>query len=100
MNMADDFEEKFIRPIVNACYPGTLAALSLAVLQITLNIPLALRIVLLTAAFMFLLSAFFIFFYSIYPARRKLWTLTAITFLGGLSCSLLASILLFVWLSP
>ncbi len=96
----EDFEEKLIKPIINASYPGTLAALSLAVLQITLNIPLILRIVLLTAAFMFLLSAFSIFFYSIYPARKKLWTLTAITFLTGLSCAMLASILLFVWLQP
>jgi hypothetical protein len=98
--MSDDFEEKFIKPIVNACYPGTLAALSLAVLQITLHIPFVLRIVLLTASFMFLFSAFAIFFYSIYPARKKLWTLTAITFLMGLSCSMLASILLFAWLQP
>lgn len=98
--MADDFEEKFIRPIVNACYPGTLAGLSLAVLQITLNIPLILKIVLLTAAFMFLFSAFSIFFFGIYATRKSLWTLTAITFLAGLSCAMLASILLFIWLTP
>jgi len=67
--MAEGFEEKFIKPIVNACYPGTLAGLNLAVLQITLNIPLVLRVVLLTGAFLFLVSAFFVFFFGIYPAR-------------------------------
>jgi hypothetical protein len=95
MNMADDFEEKFIKPIINASYPGTLAALSLAVLQIGVS-DMVLRLVLLTGAFTFLLSAFFIFFYSIYPARKKLWTLAAIAFLLGLSCSILAALLLFV----
>jgi len=35
---------------------------------------------------MFLLSAFFIFFYSIYSTRRKLWTSAAVTFLLGLFC--------------
>jgi hypothetical protein len=29
----DEFEEKFIKPIVNASYPATLAGLDLAVLQ-------------------------------------------------------------------
>jgi uncharacterized membrane protein len=95
MNMADDFEEKFIKPIINASYPGTLAGLALAVLTIGV-MPWFLRVVLTTAAFTFLLSAFFIFFYSIYPARKRLWTLAAIAFLFGLSCSILAAVLLFV----
>jgi hypothetical protein len=94
--MTEEFEEKFIKPIINACYPGTLAALSLAVLQITLNIPVALKIALLTAALTFTLSAFFIFFYTIYPARKKLWTLAAVTFMSGLCCSILTSIMLFI----
>jgi hypothetical protein len=94
--MSDEFEEKFIKPIINACYPGTLAGLSLAVLQITLNIPAYLKIVLLASALAFTMSAFFIFFYSIYPARKKLWTLSAMSFLSGLSCSILAIVLLFV----
>jgi len=93
--MSDEFQEKFIKPIINACYPGTLAGLDLAVLQITLNVPLVLRYVLLTGAFMFLLSAFSIFSYTIYPARKKVWTLSAIAFLLGLSCSMLASVLAF-----
>jgi hypothetical protein len=92
----EDFEEKFLKPIINACAPGTLAALSLAVLQINYKIINALRIVLLTGSLTFTLSAFFIFFYTIYPTRKKLWTLTAITFLSGLFCSLLAAILLFI----
>jgi hypothetical protein len=97
--MTDDFEEKFIKPIINASYPGTLAALSMAVLQFggtSLNI--ILRYVLLIGAMMFLLSAFFIFLTSIYPARKKLWTCTAITFLLGLCCSVLAVFLLFVFM--
>jgi RsiW-degrading membrane proteinase PrsW (M82 family) len=91
----EDFEEKFLKPIINACAPGTLAALSLAVLQIKLP-PEDLKIVLLSASLTFTLSAFFIFFYTIYPTRKKLWTLTAITFLSGLFCSLLAAVLLFI----
>jgi hypothetical protein len=45
-----------------------------------------LRIGLLLGAIMFLLSAFFIFFYSIYPTKRTLWTSAAVTFLLGLFC--------------
>ena len=102
--MSSDFEEKFIKPIINASYPGTLAALSLTVGQITEQVPWeemdanarALKIVLLIGAMMFLFSAFFIFFYSIYPTRKKLWTGTAITFLFGLFCSILSVFLLFI----
>jgi ascorbate-specific PTS system EIIC-type component UlaA len=92
----EEFEEKFLKPIINACAPGTLAALSLAVLQITLSIPAGLKIILLTGSLTFTLSAFFIFFYTIYPTRKKLWTLTAITFLSGLLCSLLAAVWLLI----
>jgi len=95
--MALDFEEKFIKPIINASYPGTLAGLSLAVLQVTAGTgdpPPGLEIVLVIGAMMFLFSAFFIFFYSIYPTRKKLWTGTAITFLFGLFCSILSVFLL------
>jgi len=94
--IVEEFEEKFLKPILNACAPGTLAALSLAVLQIKLDVPEELKIVLLTASLTFTLSAFFIFFYTIYPARKKLWRLTAIAFLSGLLCSLLAAVLLFI----
>jgi vacuolar-type H+-ATPase subunit I/STV1 len=89
-------EEKFLKPIINACAPGTLAALSLAVLQINYKIVYALKMVLLIGSLTFTLSAFFIFLYTIYPTRKKLWTLTAIAFLSGLFCSLLAAVLLMI----
>jgi hypothetical protein len=93
----EEFEEKFIKPIINASYPGTLAALSLAVLQVTglhdQQAPFALKFALLLGATTFLLSAFTIFFYSIYPTRKKLWTTAAVMFLLGLFC-LVASVLL------
>jgi hypothetical protein len=92
----EEFEEKFLKPIINACAPGTLAALSLAVLQINYRIVYALKMVLLIGSLTFTLSAFFIFFYTIYPTRKGVWTLTAITFLAGLFCSLLAAVLLMI----
>jgi len=96
----EEFEEKFIKPIVNASYPGTLAALSLTVLQVTgisgEKTPFSLKITLLLGATTFLLSAFSIFFYSIYPTRKKLWTITAVSFLIGLFCSIVSVFLLFV----
>jgi len=95
----EEFEEKFIKPIVNASYPGTLAALSLTVLQVTgltgTPTPSSLKITLLVGAASFLLSAFSIFFYSLYPTRMKLWTTTAIAFLVGLFCSIVSVLLLF-----
>jgi len=95
--MTEEFEKKFIKPIINASYPGTLAGLSLATLQVSgKGIPVALKLVLLMGALTFLLSAFFIFFYSIYPTRKKLWTGTAITFLLGLFWLILSVFLLFI----
>jgi len=95
--MTEEFEKKFIKPIINASYPGTLAGLSLATLQVSgKEIPVALKLVLLMGALTFLLSAFFIFFYSIYPTRKKLWTGTAITFLLGLFWLILSVFLLFI----
>ena len=95
--MAGEFEKKFIRPIINASYPATLAGLSLAVVQVSgKGVPLALKVVLLMGAMMFLFSAFFIFFYSIYPTRTKLWTGTAITFLLGLLLLILSVFLLLI----
>ena len=94
----EEFEERFIRPIVNATYPGTLAALSLTVLQVRglsdTPTPSALKFTLLLGAATFLFCAFSIFSYSIYPTRKKLWTTTAITFLIGLSCSIFSVFLL------
>jgi len=95
--MVEEFERKFIRPIINASYPGTLAALSLAVLQIGgKESPMVIKFVLSLDAFMFLFSAFFIFFYSIYPTRKMLWTGTAITFLLGLFWLILSVFLLLI----
>jgi hypothetical protein len=82
--MAEEFD-KLIKPIRNATAPGTLAALSLAALRIG-DFPRVLKLGLLLGAILFLLSAFFIFFYSIYPTKRILWTSTALTFLLGLLC--------------
>ncbi len=96
----EDFEEKFIKPIVNASYPATLAALSLTVLQVSglsgEAIPSSLRITFLLGAAAFLISAFSIFFYTVYPTRKKLWTMTAIAFLAGLFCSVASVFLLFI----
>jgi hypothetical protein len=94
----EEFEEKFIKPIVNASYPGTLAALSLAVLQVTPvgQTPFLLKFTLLVGAVTFLLSAFSIFFYSIYPTRKKLWTSAAVMFLVGLFCLIASVLLLFI----
>jgi len=96
--MAEEFE-KFIRPIRNASSPGTLAALSLAVLKVGGNeFPTVLKLGLGLGAILFLLSAFFIFFYSIYPSSRKLWIGTAITFLLGLFCLILSSVAFLVFI--
>ncbi len=89
--MSEEFD-KLIRPIRNASAPGTLAALCLAALRVSGDLPYVLKLGLLTGAIMFLLSAFFIFFYSIYSTKRILWTCTALTFLSGL-LSLIASAL-------
>jgi len=96
--MAEELE-RFIRPIRNASSPGTLAALSLAVLKIGGNeFPTVLKLGLGLGAILFLLSAFFIFFYSIYPTSRKLWIGTAITFLLGLFCLILSSVAFLVFI--
>ena len=94
--MGDEYEKRYVEPIVNASRPGTLAGLSLTVLRISAEDPLILRIILTFGAIMFLLSSFFIFFYSVYPTRRILWTGTAITFLMGLFCSILSSVTMLI----
>jgi len=100
----EEFEQKFIKPIVNASYPGTLAALSLAVLQVTgirseqalSGLGNALKFTLLFGSTAFLFSAFSIFFYSIYPTRKGLWTSAAVMFLVGLICLVTSVLLLFI----
>ncbi len=92
----EEFDEKFIRPIVNASYPGTLAALDLAVFQLAPNPILVLKLILAAGALGFLTSALTIFSYTLYPTRKKLWTATALSFLTGLFCSIFAVVLFFV----
>jgi hypothetical protein len=92
---SDEVKREFIEPIQNASYPGTLAALSLAVLQVSgKDVSFELKFALSLGAMMFLISAFLIFFYSIYPTNRKLWTGTAFTFLLGLGLTLVSVFLL------
>jgi hypothetical protein len=92
--MSEEEKERLTEPIVNASRPGTLAGLSLTVLRFSAGDPLLLRVILSMGAIMFLLSSFFIFFYSIYPSRRVLWMGTAATFLMGLFCSVISSVFL------
>jgi hypothetical protein len=94
--MTEEFD-KLIRPIRNASAPGTLAALLSSGTQSRGRFPSCPEIRSADGAIMFLLSAFFIFFYSIYPTRKTLWTGTAVTFLFGL-LSLVSSavVLLFI----
>ena len=95
--MASKEEERLLKPIVNASYPATLTALSLAVLQITGRENSVLTITLSVTALLFLLSAFFIFFYTLYHRRSWLWICTAITFLSGLAGSLVSVFLLLLF---
>ena len=92
--MTDEEEDRLLKPIINACYPGTLTALSLAVLQVTGREDLILRLTFSLTALLFLLSTFFIFFYTLYRRRRWLWVCTAITFIMGLFGSLISVLIL------
>ncbi len=92
----EEFEEKFIKPIVNASYPGTLAGLDLAVLQFSSTPGTVLSLTFLLGATAFMISAFSIFSYTIYPTRKKAWTSSAIGFILGLSFSVVAILILVV----
>jgi len=94
--MGGEFEEKFIKPIVNSAYPATLAGLDLAVLQFSSNAGPTLDLIFLVGAGGFLTSAFSVFFYTIYPTRRKIWTTSALSFIAGLVCSIVAVLILIV----
>ncbi len=95
--LTEEFEESFIKPIVHASYPGTLATLNLTVLQVTpVDASPIIRMLIAFGSIMFLLSSFTIFFYTIYPTKKRLWTTTAISFLLGLTCSLIAVIVILV----
>ncbi len=95
--MGQDIEKYLVEPIANAARPATLAGLSMTVLRFWASEVMLLRITLTIGAVMFLLSAFFIFFFSIYPTRRTLWTGTAVTFLFGL-LSLVSSALVLLFI--
>ena len=89
--MIDEFEKKFIRPIINASYPGTLAGLNLTALQVTgTDTTSMITMLVALGSLAFIISAFSIFFYTLYPTKRGLWTSTAVSFLAGLACSLVA----------
>jgi hypothetical protein len=96
----EDFEQKFIKPIVSASYPATLAALSLTAMVVS-NIvgapPLFLKIGLLLAAITFLFSSFSIFFYRLYPGNRKLWTMASVLYVSGLLCLIVSVLILFAF---
>ena len=94
--MGEDDSKHFVEPIINASRPGTLAGLSMSILKFSTNDPPILQYTLVAGAILFLLSSFFIFFYTIYPTRRWLWTGTSLSFLSGLVCSILSSILLLI----
>ena len=94
--MGEDYEKIFVEPIVNASRPATLAALSLTVLKFASNDPVILQVILTLGAIMFLLSSFFMFFYSIYSSRRILWMGASVTFLIGLLCSIISSIFMLI----
>src|SRR5713226_9892639 len=91
-----EFEEKFIKPIVNASYPATLAGLDLAVLQFSSSPGRILSLTFLLGATSFILAAFSIFSYTIYPTRRKWWTSSALAFILGLFFSVVAILVLVI----
>jgi hypothetical protein len=86
--------EKFVEPIANAVRPGTLAALSMTILKFSETDPLAFRMLLSVGAILFLISSLLIFFYTLYPQRKILWTFTAVAFMMGLICTTTSSVIL------
>jgi hypothetical protein len=92
----EDFEEKFIKPIRNASYPATLAALSLTGARVQTSAVSGVITLFLLAAASFLVSSFSVFFYSLYQTRKALWTVSAVAFLIGLFCLVTSVLLLLV----
>jgi hypothetical protein len=88
--------EKFLEPIDNASKPATIAGLNFAVVVLfqngsvlgglALNPELAalLRSLLGIGGLLFLISAFAVFFFTIYPSRRGLWVTSSFSFLLGI----------------
>jgi hypothetical protein len=94
--MSSEFESRFIKPIINASYPATLASLSLFQASrvstfsvVSTNLHLALSF----GGIMFLFTAVSLFFYTVYPTIHRLWTLGAGTFILGLLSLFLATLL-------
>ncbi|HUI23053.1 MAG TPA: hypothetical protein VLY82_01520 [Nitrososphaerales archaeon] len=87
-----EFREKFIQPIINACWPGTLAGLAIA--GLALGPTRLLRLSLALSAIGYLTSSFAVFFYTIYPSKRRLWSLAALSFLFALTASLFSVVAL------
>jgi len=91
--MGEDIDKFLVEPITNAARPATLASLSMTVLRFWTDETMLLRVSLTVGAVMFFISSFLIFFYSIYTTRRFLRVGTALTFLIGLLCSMISSVI-------
>jgi len=95
-----EFDERFIKPIISASYPATLAGLCLTSMVVSnlssIKAPVSLHIALLLGAMFFLLSSFSIFFYRIYPSRRKLWTFSSTMYILGLLCIITSVLILLI----
>jgi hypothetical protein len=84
-----EFKERFIDPIDYASKPATIAALNFAVVVLVPTqqsdiFDAILKIILGVGGLLFLISAFAIFFFSIYPSKRGLWLTGSLSFLLGL----------------
>jgi hypothetical protein len=92
----ESLARRFIEPIDNASKPATIATLNFAVVILipTQNIlDLVLRTLLGVGGLMLMLSSFAVFFFSVYPTRRRLWLVGALAFLIGLSATIVATAL-------
>jgi hypothetical protein len=90
--VSGEFRERFIEPIINACWPGTLAGLAIA--GLALSPTRLLRTSLSLSAIGYLTSSFAVFFYSIYPSKRRIWSVAALSFLFALTASLFSVVVL------
>jgi hypothetical protein len=71
--MSEELLEEFIRPIVYASYPRTLAVLNITVLQVIVSNAFNIIWMLIAlGSVTFIISAFCIFFFTLYPTRKIL----------------------------
>ena len=89
MTRSEEELEKFTKPIVNASYPATIAALSLAALQFGSANPIT-RFATILSAVGYLVASFSIFFYTLYTTKIVFRLTAAISFLTSLAFSLFA----------